>query len=329
MDHIAIDLGSRQSQVCVRKSSGEVLQEQKLPNALLPQLFDCPPATVVMETCSEAFAVADLARSKGHQVRVVPATLVRALGVGQRGIKTDRRDAQVLSEASCRMDLPSVHLPSAWSREAKTLCGMRDGLVTARTKLINTVRGWLRTQLANKRPSRYALTKALRAESGDRLPVYVERQLVVIDQLSEQIKEADEAVAKLADQSEICRLLMTAPGVGPKTAVRYAATLDDAARFPNAAQARSYLGVTPGENSSSTRRHITGITKAGSPQTRWLLVQASWAALRYCPSDPMCRWAKQVALRRGKHVAVMALARKLAGVLYAIWRDRKPYSPQA
>jgi transposase len=301
-----------------------------LVNQLLPALFERPPAVVVMEACSEAFAVAEAARSRGHTVRVVPATLVRALGVGQRQIKTDRRDAQALSEASCRIDLPSVHIPTPWSRQAKSLCGMRDGLVSARVKLINTVRGWLRTQLAERRPSRAALTKALRAHYASRneqMPAFVERQLAAIDQLTEQIKAADAAVAELAAQSEICRLLLTAPGVGAKTAVRYAATLDEVSRFPSAANARSYLGTTPGEDSSSLRKRNTSITKAGSSQVRWLLVQAAWTALRTRPQDPMCLWARRVAMRRGKCVAAMALARKLAGVLYAIWRDRKPYDP--
>ena len=90
--------------------------------------------------------MADAARAAGHEVRVVPATLAPTLGVGARRMKTDRRDAQVLSEVSCRIDLPSVHIPSAAARAAKTLCGMRDGLVRSRTLLLNTVRGWLRTQ---------------------------------------------------------------------------------------------------------------------------------------------------------------------------------------
>src|SRR6202022_3580330 len=102
---------------------------------------------VVLETCSEAFAIADAAREEGHEVRVVPATLVRSLGVGARGIKTDRRDARALSEVSCRINLPSVHVPSVESRERKALCGMRECLVEARTKLINSVRGWARGQL--------------------------------------------------------------------------------------------------------------------------------------------------------------------------------------
>jgi transposase len=99
---------------------------------------------VILETCSEAFRVADLALSHGHEVRVVPATLVRSLGVGARRIKTDRRDAQVLSEVSCRIDLPSVHVTTELARERRSMCTMREELIAPRTALINCVRGWLR-----------------------------------------------------------------------------------------------------------------------------------------------------------------------------------------
>src|SRR5690349_23841661 len=102
------------------------------------------PSRVVMETSSEAFRLADAAKLAGHDVRVVPATLVKTLGVGARGVKTDRRDAQILSEVSCRIELPSVHVPSALARELKSMCGTREALVETRTKLINNVRGWVR-----------------------------------------------------------------------------------------------------------------------------------------------------------------------------------------
>ncbi len=330
MHHIAIDLGSRESQVCVRDSSGTILHEQKLSNWDLLELFDCPRAVVSMETCSEAFAVADSARRKGHEVRVVPATLVRSLGVGARRVKTDKRDAQALSQASCRIDLPSVHVPSSWSREVKTLCSLRDALVSSRTKCINSVRGWLRAQLFRPRLSRSTMTLRLREDFRSRglsLPACVERQLLAIDALWEQIAAADAEVETMARASDICRLLMTAPGVGPQTALRFAAALDGCDRFADAHLVGSYLGLAPGEDSSSTRARITSITKAGSASVRWLLIEAAWSALRWRPSDPMCQWAKRVAERRGKKIAVTALARKLSGVLYAMWRDHKPYDP--
>ena len=143
MEHLAIDLGGRESQICVRNSEGQIIDERRWPTATLGRYFATrPKSRVVVETCSEAFAVVDAALAIGHEVRVVPATLVRSLGVGARRLKTDRRDARVLSEVSCRIDVPSVHVPSRESRERKTLCGMRDALVGSRTTFINTVRGW-------------------------------------------------------------------------------------------------------------------------------------------------------------------------------------------
>jgi len=105
--------------------------------------------------------------------------------------------------------------------------------------------------------------------------------------------------------------------VGPVTSVRFVAALDDVTRFRNAHAVESYLGLTPGENSSSERKQHTGITKAGVMEVRRVLIQAAWAAFRSAPNEPMVRWATQIALRRGQFIAVVALARKIAGILFA------------
>src|SRR5262249_23001847 len=126
MDHCAIDLGGRKSRVCIRAADGRVLFEGQQETSSLPHYLRELPrqCRVILETAAEAFRIADAALAAGHQVRVVPATLVRTLGVGARRTKTDRRDALALSEVSCRIDLPSVHIPTAQSREWKTICGM-------------------------------------------------------------------------------------------------------------------------------------------------------------------------------------------------------------
>jgi hypothetical protein len=127
MNHIGIDLGSRESQVCVRNSAGEVIEEGRRPTReLAAWLATRAPARVILETCTEAFRLAGLARQHGHEVRVVAATLVRALEVGQRGLKNDVRDARTLSEASCRIGLPSVHIPTVASQEVKAICFARS-----------------------------------------------------------------------------------------------------------------------------------------------------------------------------------------------------------
>ncbi len=332
MEHIAIDLGSRESQVCVRTTDGEILEERRVGTRSLGRyLAGRPKSRVVLEACAEAFPVADASLAAGHETVVVPATLAPSLGVGDRGVKTDVRDARNLSEASCRMSrLPAVHVPTKVSRDRKAMCGMREGLVQARTKLINTVRGWTRPQglgvIRSGSPTTFPLrVKEHVSERAVTMPPYVEQVLKAIEELSLRIGEADEAMEEAAGTDPTCQLLMTAPGVGPTTAVRFAAAIDDVKRFPTAHKLQAYLGLVPGENSSSERKRRTGLTKAGPSKLRWVLVQACWAARRYYKDHPLVLWSQEVEKRRGKQVAVMALARRLAGVLYAMWRDGHPY----
>lgn len=125
MEHVGIDLGGKESQVCVRTEDGTVLLERRMRTAALKKwVAGRPLSRIVMETCTESFSTADAALAAGHQVRVVPGLLVKPLGVGARGLKTDKADARALSQVSCRIDLPSVHIPSHGSRDRKTMCGI-------------------------------------------------------------------------------------------------------------------------------------------------------------------------------------------------------------
>jgi hypothetical protein len=226
--------------------------------------------------------VADLALARGHQVRVVPAALVKSLGA-----------------VSCRIDLPSVHVPSHWSRLTKSQCAMRERVVQARTSLVNSVRAWLRMQL-----------KGFRGGAVKKLPARV-RQRCQQDW-----------------QNEVCRRLMTVPGVGPNHCPALRRCSRRGEPLQQCAPSRVYIGLTPGEDSSSERKRITGITKAGSSALRWTLVQAAWATLRSrAAASPLRSWALQLAQRRGKRIAVVAVARKLAGILYALlagWHHLRP-----
>lgn len=332
MNHVAIDLGSKESQVCVRSAEGTILVEKKHATRSLTKLMQSwPPSRVVLETSSEAFRVADQAKQAGHEVRVVPATLSKQLGVGERGIKTDLRDARKLSEVSCRIDLPSVHLPSEQAREWRSVIRSRETLIESRTKMVNHARGWLRTQLRTvRRGSTETFPARVReraVEESTTIPPHIEDVLAVIEVMNIQAKASMKRISELAKASDLCRRLMTTPGVGPVTAVAFVAAIDDVSRFRHAFQLTSYLGVTPGEDSSSKRERRTSITKAGPTSVRRNLIQAAWVAFRMRPNDPMVRWATRIAERRGKCIAVVALARKMAGVMFALWRDNTNYNP--
>jgi transposase len=335
MNHVAVDLGSRKSHVCVRSPDGHVMQEAKVETRALKTFFgQLEKSRVVLETCSEAFKVADFASSAGHEVNVVPATLAPSLGVGQRGVKTDKRDAQNLSMASCRIEqLPRVHLPSAVARDRRAMMTHRGTLVATRTMLVNSVKGWARGQLltiASGKTSTFPqrMREAALAEP-EGLPSYIERTLLVLDGLNQQIDLADQELEELVEKDEVCLRLMSMPGVGPVTAMSFRSAIDDVTRFKNAHAVESYLGLTPGENSTGTTRpnNRLGLTKAGSTKTRTALIQAAWSAYRTRPHDPMVQWARKLAEKRKVQIAICALARKMSGILYAMWRDKTTYSP--
>jgi transposase len=257
------------------------------------------------------------------------------LGVGARGVKTDKRDARVLSEVSTRIDLPSVHIPSPRSRDWKSSCTARESLVSSRTQLVNSVRGWARTQALKIRsgatesfPKRVRDAATL---SPDGLPDYIERSLAIIDGLNLQIAAADFELKLIAKENLDCQRLMSIPGVGPVAAIRFIAALDQVKRFPSSHSVQSYIGLVPGENSSSQRKRRTAITKAGPPRVRWVLGQVAWVFRQVCrrrnPRDPLAIWANELEKRRGKKIAMTALARRLAGIMYALWRDGTHYQP--
>lgn len=340
MDHVAIDLGSKQSHFCIREPDGTIREEGAVKTKELGKFFALrlrEKSRIIVETCSESFAVGDAAIAAGHDIRIVRSTLAPSLGVGEHGVKTDKRDARALSKASCRMELESVHIPAQSSREAKALLNSRQTLVEARTKLINTVRGTLRGQVltpgkgvATTFPTR---TRAALAEEPVLLRV-VEPLLKAVEALTTQIAELDAQVETKAKADPVVQNLMTCPGVGPITALAFRATIDTVSRFKEAHAVQSYLGLTPGEDSSSTRQRRTSITKAGSGSMRRTLVQAAWCNLKKpkagkAPQKPlsdMQLWANAVAERRGRPKAAVALARKMAGILFAMWRDNKPYA---
>jgi len=333
--HIALDLGSRESQLCVRTRQGEIIREDKLENAAIENaLKSTEKGRVVLESSSEAFAVADIALLAGHEVNIVPSGLARTLGVGSRGVKTDKKDAQNLSMVSCRMEnLPQVHLPSLQAREWRALLTSRAQVVAARTGMVNRVRSYLRSQLLKAprgtRPDNFSdKIRPFLEETPQGLPMHIDCILTLIDNINQQIEKLDEQVASLVEGNEVCRRLMTVPGVGPITAANFFAAVDDVKRFKNAHAVESYFGMVPGENSSGKTTLRTGLTKAGSSHVRTVMVQAAWCAWRTKTHHPMTDWATRLTDRRPKQVAVTALARKMVGILFAIWRDGTTYDSQ-
>ena len=136
-------------------------------------------------------------------------------------------------------------------------------------------------------------------------------------------------LAKRAERDEVSRRLCSVTGIGPVTVAAYIAAIDDPERFRDARHVASYLGLVPSERSSGERQRRGRITKVGNSRARRLLVEVGWSVLRgTAPQMAELReWGRALARRRGRQVAVVAIARRLARILYALWRDGTEFEP--
>jgi transposase len=142
-----------------------------------------------------------------------------------------------------------------------------------------------------------------------------------IEALSDEIIGIDAQLRERAATDPVIARLQTVPGVGPVVALTFRAFIDTIQRFQHASQVSAAVGLVPREHSSAERQHRGHITKAGPRELRSLLVQAAWACWRSRHCATLRAWVDRLAARRGKRVAVVALARRLSRILYAVWRD--------
>ena len=335
MDFVGIDLHKTSSQICALNEGGELTERRiKTTRAAFDEVFaGRPPARILVEASTESEWVACHLEALGHEVIVADPNFAPMYATRDKKIKTDKRDARALCEA-CRLGAyRHAHRTSERQRKVRAQLLVRTTLVRTRSKYISLIGA-----LARREGCRIATGGSdnfVRRVEAAHLPGHVLAAIAPLIEslkmLNRQIGAADAELEEIVRGDEVVRRLCTAPGVGPVTATTFAATIDDATRFGAAKQVRSYLGLVPREYSSGERRHRGRISKAGSSRARTLLVEAGWALLRRrnVKNGALHDWAMRIAARRGKAKACVALARKLAGILYAMWRDGTEFDPLA
>lgn len=330
MDYVGIDLHKRESQIFVFTADGKVHEKRiKTDRAhfakALPQLA-AAGSRMLIEASTESAWAAKALKDLGYDVIVADPNYSAMYGQRQgRRIKTDRRDARALAEA-CRIGNYRVaHQSSDEARRRRNLLTTREQLIGMRTKCIVTTRAILRQHgYALRKGEAETFPRRVRElELGAEVGAAVTPLLVMAESLSTQIAGVDARLEAIVESDERVRKLTSVFGVGPVTAVAFQATIEDPKRFKNAHKAEAYLGLVPGEHSSGDGTRRTSITKTGSRLMRWLLVQAALVFMRHGRSRApgLLTWVQGVAQRRGTKVARVALARRLAGILFAILRD--------
>jgi transposase len=285
---------------------------------------------VAIEACREAWHVHARLSEWDNDVLLVDTTRVKQLGIGQHGRKTDRIDAEVLATSVEQGRLPLAHLLSPARQQLRLQLSVRRSLVDARAELVVTVRGLVRAQ-GGKIPA-CSVTHFVRHAKAAMLDTptraLIAPLLGVLEQINVELASVEQHVEELCRREPVIERLMTAPSVGVVVAACFVSVVDDAHRFRNSHAVGAYIGLVPSEKSSGDRRRLGSITKHGNGYLRSMLVEASWNILRRNIPDPLHQWARSIAKRRGTRIAVVAVARRLACILWAIWRDDTVYEPE-
>jgi transposase len=287
---------------------------------------------ILLEASTESEWVAQHLEALGHEVIVADPNYAPMYGHRSRRIKTDRRDVVALAEACQQGTYRAAHRRSSRQHEVQCRLNVRRELTQARTRAISLARGITRAAGLRIRSGRTE-TFLQRVTALD-LPPSMQMTLSplrsVIEVLDDELATADEQFGALVDSDPVVKRLTTLPGVGPITASAFVAALDVASRFERAGQVTSYLGLVPQEYSSGEKQRRGHVIRSAHPHVQSLLVQAAWRMSRV--ADPRTEgfriWAQAIARRRGKKIAMVALARRLARTLFAMWRDQTEYQPE-
>jgi transposase len=333
---IGLDLGDRSSWYCVLDETGRIVMEQKVSTTLkaLQAAFGAMPRSrIALETGMHSPWISRLLSGLGHEVIVAHARNVRLIGESRR--KDDRLDAQTLARLA-RIDpqlLSPVKHRSAKAQADLTVIRARAGLVRARTALVNTARGLAKSYGERLRGCNVRNMNPEKAEGlSPELQAALQPLLAGLESLSEQIREYNEQIEKLAQTSyPQVALLKQIKGVGTLIALTFLLTLEDPHRFRKSRDVGCYLGLQPGRRNSGQSQPQMHISKEGDPYLRTLLVQGAQHILGPFGIDcDLRRWGLKLAERggkSGKKRAIIATARKLAVLLHHLWVSGEVYEP--
>jgi transposase len=334
---IAVDVAKLVFEVAISEAPGQVQERHRLSRERFHRfLAERPPATVVLEACGSAHHWARHAQAHGHRAVLVSPHVVRPYVVRN---KTDRTDTKGLLEAFRNEDRHPVPVKSETQQALTALHRLRSTWVATRTARINTVRGLLRefglvmpVGAHHVVPQVNMLVEDMDvAVPGLLRPALAEATKDIRD-IEARIRAIERQLEAVAGQSELVRRLRTIPGIGLLTATALVGTVGDVVRFPSGRHFASYLGLTPRESSTGLRRRLGAISKRGDVYIRMLLIHGARAVLCHAktktapPPDRLRAWALQVERLRGHNKAAVALANKLARLVWAVWRHGQDYA---
>ena len=338
MEHttIAVDLAKSVFQVAVSYRPGHLDEERRLSRDRFVAFFaQRPPATIVFEACGSAHYWARQLQPLGHVVRLLPPHDVRPY---VRRNKTDRTDAKGLLEANRNEEIHAVPVKTIEHQALASLHRLRSTWLATRTARLNTLRGLLREFGVFIPVGAQRVIPQVRDVLSEPtiVPMALHATLAAacdeIQGLEANMRAVEQRLGALAAELPDVILLQTVPGVGLITATALVALVTDIRRFPSGRHFASFLGLTPREDSSASRRRLGAISKQGDVYIRMLLTHGArsvvWHAKAAAHPTPLQQWAVDTERRRGRNVAAVAVANKLARIVWAVWGQQRPFEAE-
>ncbi len=321
---IGLDLAKQIFQVHGADAEGSPVINRKLRRAEVLRFFEKQPACLVgLEACGGSHYWAREIAALGHEVRLIPPAYVKPFV--KRG-KTDAADAEAISEAVTRKTMRFVPIKSAEQQASTMVLKTRALLVRQQTQAINALRAHLSELgiISGIGTAKVVgLIAIVRDETDARLPKAARFALSAIaDQIEALIVQIDklerEIVAAVKYDGDM-RRLVTIPGVGAITAASFNALVPDPAGFKSGRHLAAWLGLTPKSHSSGGKERLGRISKMGNPELRSLLVSGATSVLRRVRDNAKApKWLVAILARRPFKVAAVALANKMARIIWAL-----------
>jgi transposase len=328
---VGLDIAKHVFQVHCVDGAGKAVFNRALKRRDLLAFFESlPPCLVGLEACGTSHHWGRALLALGHDVKLMPPAYVKAY---VRRQKNDAADAAAICEAVQRPSMRFVKVRSLASQAVLMRHRVRETLVGQRTQALNALRGHLAEiglVAAQGLPNARQLA-GLVAEGHEAIPDEVRQALLpLVDQLATleaAIAEADGAIRALAKADPVARRLMTIPGIGPVTASAITASVQDASAFAGPREFAAFLGLTPRQSSSGGKEKLGRISKMGNGYLRKLLVVGAHAVLHHRArhDDPLRAWAKKLIAAKPFKLVAVALANKLARMVFALMRSGETY----
>src|SRR5512145_1599499 len=335
--YAGLDVSLKETAICIVDEAGRIVWERMVPTgpvAIASHLAKHAPGLerVGLESGSTSAWLWRELRGRGLPAVCLDSRHAHRVLTMKRN-KNDRNDARGLA-ALVRM---------GWYREARvrsldaqyirSMLLSRQQLLQSRRAVENQMRGALKTLGVMTGPTKgrgfMPRVIALRADN-DWLGPILDPLIAARSAIAKQLRMVSESVLAAAREDADVRRMMTVPGIGPMTALAFKAAIDDPKRFTSSTKVGPYLGLTPRQYQSGESEWIGGIGKTNDPLLRAYLYEAAGVLMTRVRRDcPLKEWAKRLAKRVGWKRASIAVARKLAVILHAIWRDGTEFSWEA